>query len=162
MARAIDGLVSLCTTACTPLDVPVYDGPALIGDTPLTYVIVGTSDQDAAPWVASDGGQVFGAGFGNRAKKEEATVYGIVLGWMGDTDPSAGNSVKAARDAAMAAMSAIEQAAREQPDLGLKESGLNWASIAVTRISAVSDSRGTAVQISFAVDYRARLEGIVS
>lgn len=162
MARAIDGLVSLCSTACAPLGVPVYDGPQMTGDAVLTYVIVGTQDIDADPWVAADGGQEFGAGFGNRSKREEATLYGVVLAWLGDTDGSAGNTVKAARDAAMEAMDAIEQAARLKPALGLEESGMNWGNISTTRLSATSGTRGTVVQISFAVEYRARLEGITS
>lgn len=161
IGAAIDALVALARTACAPLGVPVYDMVELTGDTSDTYVIVGTSDDESDPWQAASAQQAIGAGFGRMTKNETATIYGMALSWLGNTETQGGMvPAKVARDGALEALAAIEQAMRVNKHLGLQELGLHWANMSVGPVYSVADGRGTSVRIGWQVEYAARLEGI--
>jgi hypothetical protein len=139
----VDALVSLFATTSAEA---VYDGWPLTGDVPADYIIVGgTEDPDDE---SGEFDQDWAA-LGKQARTETAQITCAILAGTGD------DSIKVARDRALAILAECEALLRTTPALGVLEPG--WAHLTSVAVRPVRNTEGTYVRVRFTVAYQSRL-----
>lgn len=144
----IDALVDVLTEALT--DIQVYDGTGISAD-PGDYLMIGVSDPDESQPQAFESRQEW-AGIGARARNEEGTINCAALSWNGDAD------AKLARAGVKRVTSAVEDALRDDPNLGGAVPGLQWTGYGTDgRADLIEATDGTALLWRFDIQYKARI-----
>ena len=140
----VDALVTLADATSVA---QVFDGPSLTADSLTEYVVIGGTEDpgDNAGEITQEWN-----GIGAKARQEQGEVQCAVLVSTGD------DTVKTARDRALAIRGEIETALRADPSLG----GVlapGWAHLNESTAVQLRNTNGLAVRLPFRVTYQTRI-----
>lgn len=147
----IDELVTTFRTALPSVN--VYDGYGVTDD-PGDAVMVGISDPNDERAAPSSSARQSWAGLGARARDEQGTVTCVAYSWNGDPD-----GLASARAAVKTTLAAIENALRNDPNLGGAVTGLQWVGFGDgdLQVEQLQAEDGTSVLVRFDIAFRARI-----
>ena len=147
MPVVVDAILA-AVRAVAPVDVGVYDGPYVTGDT-RAGIHIGYDADPEGDGVAGSSDQAW-AGLGARARDENLTVTGAIHLVQGDAD------VKAARDRGYQLLGLVEAALHTAPSLGLTPP--TWMGVASHRLAYLpGETVGLEVWLRFEIAVRTRL-----
>ncbi len=158
MAAAIDALVAIASSADALTGVLVIDGPIDTSSEETAdagrRLFIGTNQPDGSvESLAVEGDQSFRT-IGARTRDEAFQLHCLAEGWNGDGD------MKAARDAAVAILAAVETAIRatdDAPDAYNLAGAVSWAGIGGESISQQYIDQGAYARVDFTLSCRANL-----
>lgn len=155
----IDALVTLLRATSgyrdpesTGAGIPVFDGPeyGIVGDRATTWLCVGWSGDPDAPQDGGEASQVI-ASLGNVHREETGSIPLRVVSQSGDRD------MQARRNAAFAAMGAVEDLVRGTPQLGLDASWMREAHLSGRYSYRQEYNAGAVFTLDFPIAFRARI-----
>lgn len=143
----IDALLALANANLT--DVLVLDGYGQTDD-PGDFLMIGIEDPDSdGAGFSADARQEW-ANANYTARDETGDITCVALSWNGDGD------AKLARDTAYGITSALEDALRLTPSLGVE--GLLWTGFgSTTQLSQAQGTGGASALLIFRISFRARI-----
>ena len=143
----IDALVTNARTALPALN--VYDGFG-VTDYPGDFLMIGVNDPNGSDFTDSADSQQAWANANGTARDETGQVWCVAFSWTGDTNQ------KAARDAAFATVSAVENMLRSDPTQGV--ANVLWAEFGSSQsLKQDQDEHGASAQVAFQIHFRARI-----
>ena len=146
--RVFDTITALLSMFDTALTVPVRDGPYVVRGSDPLFVVVG-HDGEPASVDAASGSQSW-ASIGAKARDEAGSITCVIVGQSGGSD------LAELRQTVEDTSTAVEAALRTDPTLG---GVVQYAGFGTSfGLSQEADpDQGLAVQLTFNVDYMARI-----
>jgi hypothetical protein len=142
LLRADAGVTALAT---------VYDGPAVVGDTPTTAVFVGYDGDPDGTMAATANWSRTPAGLGGLRRDEQFDVLCCVVSWSGDVD------VPSRRAAVMAAFIAVDSALWNALRIGLDLPQPTTAHITQGQLYQEQGPSGLQARIPFGINVKTRI-----